>query len=160
MTTDTLETLREKAQEAVAAILGEEAYDYTGSVSQWLSGGVGTEDLSPMVEDPDRVLDITNAALAAVGFDALLEERDELKLNPPETAPRDELILGRFHSRRGPHPTIWDSFREWWVVLTLSQTLHLGMGKTERVFRSAFFPEQALRGWLPMPTIDDQGNVI
>jgi len=87
-----------------------------------------------------------------------------MKLNPPETAPRDEMILGRFHIRRGPHPTIWDPFREWWVVLTLSQTLHLGMNKTgmnktERIFRSAFFPKEALRGWLPMPTIDDQGNV-
>jgi len=78
-----------------------------------------------------------------------------MKLNPPETAPRDELILGQFNSRGGRHLTIWDHFRERWVVLTLSQTLHPEVSKMERIFRSSFFPEQALIGWQPMPQIGD-----
>jgi len=51
--TTTIETLREKAHDAVAETVGDDGYDYAG--------------------------DIANTALDAVGFDAILKERDALR---------------------------------------------------------------------------------
>jgi len=78
MTTDTPETLREKAQKAVAQALGD-AWDCTAAVAAvWNDGTLTAGDDSPVAEDPDRVAEITHAALDAVGFDALLKEREAL----------------------------------------------------------------------------------
>jgi len=60
MTTDTLETLREKAQKTV------EARFERIPAFEWF-------------EDPMCISDLANAALDAVGFDALLKEREAMR---------------------------------------------------------------------------------
>jgi len=40
---------------------------------------MGEDDFSPVAEDPDRVREIVGAALGAVGFDAVIKERDALR---------------------------------------------------------------------------------
>jgi len=78
MTTNTPETLRNKAFDAVQLALGD-AYDCDREWSAWSWGTMTEDDFSPVDENPDRVAEIANAALDAVGFDAILEERDRLR---------------------------------------------------------------------------------
>jgi len=77
MTTETPETLHKKAREAVANALGD-AWDCHRVWYAWDYGTMGQNDFALVTEDPDRVAEITRAALDAVGFDAILEERDRL----------------------------------------------------------------------------------
>jgi len=74
----TAENLRKKANDAVAAALGD-AYDCGRVWAAWSYGTMGEDDFSLVVEDPDRVSEIAGAALDAVRFDAILHERDKLR---------------------------------------------------------------------------------
>jgi len=87
-----------------------------------------------------------------------------MKLNPPETAPKDgTIILALFNSSRNLAPAIWCLFQD-----------HLGehdfwihacplIDKDEPEFIYGFDSvkhfEWEMRGWLPMPQIDEEGNV-
>jgi len=78
MTTDTAERLRQKAQAAVAYALDDALYcDRVWEA--WNEGTLLQDDFSLVREDLGRVAEITNAALDAVGFDALLKEREALR---------------------------------------------------------------------------------
>jgi len=68
---------RKKAFYAVQQALGD-AYDCDREWSAWSSGNMSEDDFSPLYADHDRVMEITDAALDAVGFDDLLEERNTL----------------------------------------------------------------------------------
>jgi len=80
-----------------------------------------------------------------------------MKLNPPETAPKNEVILADF-GEGNFMPAIWNpADRNWSTVLTVDtdprfppQTVY---------FEDTAMEPRFLRGWLPMPQIDDQGNV-
>jgi len=85
MTKNTAETLRNKAFDAVQLALGD-AYDCGREWSAWSWGNMSEEDFSPVYENPNRVSEIANAALDAVGFDALIGELAALRIE------RDDLI--------------------------------------------------------------------
>jgi len=74
-------------------------------------------------------------------------------LNSPETAPRDVVILGRFNGRGGMVLTIWDHYKATWVVPRLCEVHHFGYDEVERSFRTVCHGEEALTGWLPLPTV-------
>jgi len=78
MTTNIAENLHKKAYDAVAIALGD-AYDCGRVWAAWSYGTMGEDDFSPVAEDPDRVREIAGAALDAVGFDAVIKERDALR---------------------------------------------------------------------------------
>jgi len=71
MTINPAEALREKAQDAVTDALGNALYCNRAWVA-WDYGTMSKDDFELVGEDIDRVAEITNAALDAVGFDALL----------------------------------------------------------------------------------------
>jgi len=77
MTTDTPETLRAKAQEAVAYALDDALY-CNRVWAAWSEGTMSEDDFLLVGEDLEHVAAITHAALDAVGFDALLKEREAL----------------------------------------------------------------------------------
>jgi len=78
MTATTTETLHKKAHDAVSAALGD-AYDCGRVWAAWSYGTMSEDDFSPVDENPDRISEITRAALDAVGFDAIVKERDALR---------------------------------------------------------------------------------
>jgi len=67
MTTDTTETLRQKAFDAVQLTLGD-ALDCDRQWSAWSWGNMSEEDFWPVCQNPHRVSQIADAALDAVGF--------------------------------------------------------------------------------------------
>jgi len=71
MTTEAIEMLRIKAQKAVLKALGG-AFDCDCDLMTWDCGAVNRNNCTLMIENPDRVAEITNAALDAVGFDAIM----------------------------------------------------------------------------------------
>jgi len=71
-------------------------------------------------------------------------------LMSPETAPRDEVILGQFNGRGGLQPTIWDHESEVWVVPQLNQEPHPNSGKAMRFFLSDRYLPDTFTGWLPL----------
>jgi len=78
MTAETAETLRQKAFEAVADAIGN-AYDCDRVWTAWEYGTMSDDDSSLVSQNPDRVCEITDAALNAVGFDDILKERNKLR---------------------------------------------------------------------------------
>jgi len=78
MTTNTPDALRKKAYDAVEHTLGD-TYDCELVWNAWNEGVMSQDVFSPVDENPDRVREIANAALNAVGFDVILEERDRLR---------------------------------------------------------------------------------
>jgi len=71
-------------------------------------------------------------------------------LRSPDTAPRDEVILGQFNGRDGLHLTIWDHESETWTVPQVNQELNPGSGKLMRFFLSDRFYADTFTGWLPL----------
>jgi len=82
-----------------------------------------------------------------------------MKLNPPETAPKDgSVFLGRFGCRLYLQAAMYttfedeDSDRPWhWVAA-------LPVKERGSLLNQVFGP-YVLTGWLPMPKIDEEGNV-
>lgn len=58
--------LPEAVVDAVAAALGNSAYDCTRVWSAWSYGTMGPDDFAPIAEDGDRVAEIARAALDAM----------------------------------------------------------------------------------------------
>jgi len=81
-----------------------------------------------------------------------------MKLNPPETAPKDGEILASFDNVFLLLAT-WNFFESAWSVSIL-HTRTVGSYPTQIWYKSHVIEHKHLRGWLPMPKIDDQGNVI
>jgi|GEM_PF-2477322 len=87
-----------------------------------------------------------------------------MKLNPPETAPKDgTIILALFKTTKNLVPAVWclfqDSFgeHEYWDHACTA----INEDEPEFIygFDSVKHYEYEMRGWLPMPKIDDEGNV-
>jgi len=79
-----------------------------------------------------------------------------MKLNPPETAPKDALILAAFGTEL--HPAVWNEHRLIWMIVEVSTVFcpsrywyELEIDERER---------EEIAGWLPMPIIDGKGNFI
>jgi len=115
MTTNITENMRKKAHDAVAAALGD-AYDCGRVWAAWNYGTMGEDDFSLVAEDSDRVSEITGAALDAVGFDAIIKERDALR--SAASAMHDFLNRNyRINGRRieldcESHSQAWDDLHE------------------------------------------------
>jgi len=71
MTINSAEALRAKAESAVADALDSALY-CTRVWEAWDYGTMSEDDFKLVSEDRDSVAEITNAALEAVGFEALL----------------------------------------------------------------------------------------
>jgi len=72
-----------------------------------------------------------------------------MKLNPPETAPKDNyMFLGFFKTKYG-YPTRWHAATNEWITAI----------EDEKAFANASYPAKALTGWLSLPKIDDEWNV-
>jgi len=73
-----------------------------------------------------------------------------MKLNPPETAPKDgSVFFGHFYRTQQLWPAKWDVTPGKWSVV----------GYANRGFLAMHVDEQDLTEWTPLPTIDHEGNV-
>jgi len=74
-----------------------------------------------------------------------------MKLNPPETAPKDGTeILAIFDDGQYLHSAVWNNSSSVWMV---------AFGLDTGYFAVCPFPSDSLSGWLPMPEIDNEGTV-
>jgi len=78
MTTETSQTLREKARDAVAQALGD-SYDCERVWSAWNEGTMSENDFSCIADDSDRVYEIVDVVLNEIGFDDLVEKANALQ---------------------------------------------------------------------------------
>jgi len=78
-----------------------------------------------------------------------------MKLNPPETAPRDgTMILAK--SEEGIFRAAWSECHRYWIVGKFIKN----SGKPASIFfKVSGFKHEEMIGWLPLPAIDDEGNV-
>lgn len=77
-----------------------------------------------------------------------------MTLNPPETAPKDRLILADF-GLPWLMPTVWNSFEERWAMVTL-QCCDMEGGLKDWYFDNELATPSELRGWVEMPKIEKQ----
>jgi len=84
-----------------------------------------------------------------------------MKLNPPETAPRNALVLGHFKGMTTMIPMTWDYVFACWVVPREKAQVYRDRSNDRGAvsFRNDDLHPDALIGWLPLPQIDDEGNV-
>jgi len=75
-----------------------------------------------------------------------------MKLNPPETAPKNGNVFPAYFKLGPIRPAIWND--KYGVLVTV-----LGMGQDDTYFESQDRNPDEMIGWLPLPTIDDEGNV-
>jgi len=80
-----------------------------------------------------------------------------MKLNPPETAPKNKFILADF-GYGFLLLAIWSEPDSAWSAAMSNGNL-IGDEEWEMYFETETFLPQYLRGWLPMPQIDDEGNL-
>jgi len=77
-----------------------------------------------------------------------------MKLNPPETAPKDGTpILACFYFSTSLLYTLWSKAQHCWLAAYLDAYIDT------RTFDTRDYDTDEMRGWLPLPTIDDEGNV-
>jgi len=82
-----------------------------------------------------------------------------MKLNPSETAPKNSVILGKFGDNPYMLAAIWNPMFGAWSVARPRIVVSLDDGTTS-VTMDEYSTLNRFVGWLPMPQIDDQGNVI
>jgi len=76
------------------------------------------------------------------------------RLEPPETAPRETLILGHFKYSREMVLVVWDPSAQWWDAAVLREHPDpFEEGKTKCFMGLEHFSAQALIGWLPIPRV-------
>jgi len=75
-----------------------------------------------------------------------------MKLNPPETAPKDRIILAAFDPHPEFHATAWNSRYASWDF-TFSAYV-AGSPPTTRMLIDS--TTRKMRGWLPLPTLDTE----
>jgi len=81
-----------------------------------------------------------------------------MKLNPPETAPRDSLVLGHFKGMASMIPMAWDYVFACWSVPREKAQVYRSNDRGAVSFRSDALHPDALIGWIPMPRVDEEGN--
>jgi len=74
-----------------------------------------------------------------------------MKLNPPETAPRDGTTILIHLDKLKICPAAWSVSDHVWMVAHAAK---------EWQFRVFPVSHKYVTGWLPLPQIDDEGNVI
>jgi len=89
--------------------------------------------------------------------DDQLDRGKNMKLNPPETAPKNAFILADF-GHRFLLLAIWSEPDSAWST-AMSAASQIDGEEWEMYFETETFQHKYLRGWLPMPEIDDEGNV-
>jgi len=73
-----------------------------------------------------------------------------MKLNPPETAPRDGTpILACFYLSNSLLYAYWSKSQDSWLAAYIGA----------RDFDTHYYDTDEMLGWLPMPKADDKGNV-
>jgi len=83
-----------------------------------------------------------------------------MKLNPPETAPRDkrfpDVILAYFKQDDFHFmcAAVWNAVVGKWIIAQRNRS------HPPSSFETLFIGDGNLTGWLPMPQIDGEGNVI
>jgi len=86
-----------------------------------------------------------------------------MKLNPPETAPRDGSTFLADFGWQALSSTFWNDFKKRWRVAVAYPRLRIRKGEVigaEYRYVNLNIYEREMVGWLPMPQIDDQGNVL
>jgi len=73
-------------------------------------------------------------------------------MNPPETAPRDRMVLGDF-GWPSMMPCVWNNPSLGWACSTLQVEPYNGEWN-DYYFETEFFPASDLKGWLEMPKGD------
>jgi len=84
-----------------------------------------------------------------------------MKLNPPETAPKDgagTAIMGDFGTDRIMY-AVWNGYEQKWLCAFSQSKCYMPLPKGDFHIEKTYHPHSDLRGWLPLPTIDDEGNV-
>jgi len=81
-----------------------------------------------------------------------------MKLNSPETARKDVVILAKFS---GPHmhAAIWNPIKKTWCVAQMKDYTYTD-GLKVSSFDGFLIYDESLTGWLPMPTVDTEGQVV
>jgi len=81
-----------------------------------------------------------------------------MKLNPPETAPKGAMILADFG--HGLVPAIWSSYDKDWSVAEVEAYCPGDSYDEYRGFTNSEDNRLEMLGWLPLPKIDEDGNVV
>jgi len=76
-----------------------------------------------------------------------------MKLNPPETAPKNGITILGFFDQDYLLPATWLFGRKKWAVA-------LAGGDEDDGFFNDHKSDESLRGWMYLPDVDDEGNVI
>jgi len=79
-----------------------------------------------------------------------------MKLNPPDTAPKDALILAAFGTDM--YPAVWNEHCGAWEIAYV-ESMRMGIRKWHEFEIDEMNPGR-ITGWLPLPQIDYEGNVI
>jgi len=77
-----------------------------------------------------------------------------MKLNPPDTAPKDALILAAFGTDM--YPAVWNELCWVWDIACAENLIQGGRKWYEIEIDEK--EREEITGWLPMPTIDNEGN--
>jgi len=77
---------------------------------------------------------------------------NRMTLNPPETAPKDDFILGVFNQEKRMYPVVWNHDEGTWQFVVRSSYPYCTVA-------SYLEWTDKLTGWLPLPKIDEEGNV-
>jgi len=73
---------------------------------------------------------------------------------PPETAPKDRVILGEFGCPT-MLPTIWNPIHQQWCIAMLDVDLYEGEWQ-DTSFTNEYADASRLKGWLPMKWVDKE----
>jgi len=73
-----------------------------------------------------------------------------MKLNPPETAPKKATAIMACVNGIDLYPAVWNVAAKVWLVAYATLGGH---------FAVCPIPYKSVTGWLPMPQIDEEGNV-
>jgi len=81
-----------------------------------------------------------------------------MKLNSPESAPKNIVILANFG---GPHmcAAIWNPIKKTWCIAQTKDYTYTDELKVSS-FDGFLIYDESLAGWLPMPTVDAEGQVV
>jgi len=79
-----------------------------------------------------------------------------LTMNSPESAPRDEMILGRFVNE-GIQPAIWGLGA--WLVPGVIYEIFRVSGRRPSFLKTKYLRADSLLGWLPMPRVNKAGEI-
>jgi len=73
-------------------------------------------------------------------------------LFPPETAPKDRVILGEFGALP-LQPTVWNPVHQQWCIAMLDVDMYEGQFQ-DTSFTNEYADPERLKGWLPMQWVE------